>query len=67
MERHFVNDTMSRTIAGTPSQVKANLLALGEECGGIEEFVVVNQCYDFDFRMKTYELLAEAFGLEARD
>ncbi|MFP6868066.1 MAG: LLM class flavin-dependent oxidoreductase [Nitrospinota bacterium] len=66
MERHFVNDTLSRTIAGTPDGVKAQMLALGEEHGGIEEFVVVNQCYDFGFRMKTYELMAEAFELEPR-
>ena len=65
MERHFVDDTLARTIAGTPDEVKAKLLELGEQTG-VDEFVVVNQCYDFDFRMKTYALLAEAFGLEPR-
>ncbi len=65
MERHFVADTLSRTIAGTPDEVKAKLLELVERTG-VDELVVVNQCYDFDFRIRTYELLAEAFELEPR-
>jgi luciferase family oxidoreductase group 1 len=66
MERAFVSDTLSRTIAGTPEEVKARMLALGEETG-VDEFVVVNQCHDFGFRLKTYELLAEVFELETRE
>jgi luciferase family oxidoreductase group 1 len=65
MERAFAEDTVSRTIAGTPEQVKEKLLKLGEEFG-VDEFVVVNQCSDFAFRLKTYELLAEVFELEGR-
>lgn len=65
MERAFAEDTISRTIAGTPEQVKARLLELGEEFD-VDEFVVVNQCSDFEFRLKTYELLADVFELKPR-
>lgn len=66
MERAFAEDTISRTVAGTPVQVKERLLNLGEEFG-VEEYVVVNQCSDFNFRLRTYELLAEVFDLKPRE
>ncbi len=64
-ERAFAEETINRTIAGTPDQVKERMLKLGEEFG-VDEFVVVNQCSDFQFRLRTYELLAEAFKLPPR-
>jgi len=51
-----------RQIIGTPDQVKEKLLALGADYG-VDEFVVVSICYDFAARVRSYELLAEAFGL----
>ena len=64
-ERALVEHNRQRTIAGTPEQVKARLLALGAEYG-VDEFVVVTITHDFKARLRSYELLAEAFGLEPR-
>jgi alkanesulfonate monooxygenase SsuD/methylene tetrahydromethanopterin reductase-like flavin-dependent oxidoreductase (luciferase family) len=51
-----------RQIVGAPEQVKERLLALGEAYG-VDEFVVVSICYDFAARLRSYELLSEAFEL----
>ena len=51
-----------RQVVGAPEQVKAQLLALGETYGA-GEFVVVSICYDFAARLRSYELLAQVFGL----
>ena len=50
----------------TPEQVKARLLAIGEQYD-VDEFVVVTITYDFAARLRSYELLAEAFGLQPRE
>ena len=52
-----------RSIAGAPEQVRDRLLGtMGEACG-VNEFVVVTITHDFKARMRSYELLAEAFAL----
>ena len=51
-----------RTIAGTPEQVKARLAEMARACG-VEEVVVVTICHDFQARLRSYELLAQAFEL----
>lgn len=53
-----------RGIAGTPEQVRARLLAMGEEYG-VSDFVVLTITYDQRDRIRSYELLADAFALEA--
>jgi len=55
-----------RQVVGAPEQVRAELLALGEAYG-VDEFVVVTICHDFPSRVRSYELLAEVFGLRRRD
>ncbi len=52
-----------RQVVGAPEQVKAQLLTLAAEYG-VGEIVVVSICYDFAARVRSYELLAEAFDLE---
>ena len=54
-----------RQVVGAPEQVKAALLALGAAYG-VDEFVVVTICHDFAARLRSYELLAEAFALSPR-
>jgi alkanesulfonate monooxygenase SsuD/methylene tetrahydromethanopterin reductase-like flavin-dependent oxidoreductase (luciferase family) len=54
-----------RSIAGTPEQVRDRLWAMGETCG-VNEFVVVTITHDFKARLRSYELLAEAFGLDGQ-
>ena len=53
-----------RAIVGTPQQVRERLLALAETHGA-EELVVVTITYDYASRLRSYELLAEVFGLVA--
>ncbi len=36
------------------------------ELYGVDELVIVSICYDFSARVRSYELLAEAFGLKPR-
>jgi luciferase family oxidoreductase group 1 len=54
-----------RMVVGAPEQVKDELLALAAAYG-VDELVVVSICHDAAVRRRSYELLAEAFGLECR-
>jgi hypothetical protein len=45
--------------------VRDRLLALGERCG-VSEFVVLTIAHDVKARLRSYELLADAFGLPRR-
>ena len=61
----IVHHTRQRTIAGAPEQVRDRLLALGQEYG-VDEFVIVTMTHDFKARVRSYELMAEAFTLSPR-
>ena len=50
-----------RSVVGTPEQVRTKLLTLAERHGA-EELVVVTITYDYASRLRSYELLAKAFG-----
>lgn len=52
-----------RSIVGTKEQVRMKLLALAD-AHGAEELVVVTITYDYAARLRSYELLAEAFALK---
>lgn len=65
-ERAIVRHNRRRTIAGTPESVRTSLVALGEAYA-VREFVVVTICHDFTARVRSYELLAEAFSLAPRE
>jgi luciferase family oxidoreductase group 1 len=54
-----------RQVVGAPEQVREQLLALAAAYG-VQELVIVSICYDFAARLRSYELLAEVFGLERR-
>ena len=54
-----------RQIVGAPEQVRERLLALAASYA-VEELVVVSICFDFTARMRSYELLAEAFEMPRR-
>lgn len=64
-ERAFARDIDSRTIAGDPERVEKALGALASK-HKVDELVIVNVMHSFEARLKSYELLAEAFGLEKR-
>jgi luciferase family oxidoreductase group 1 len=54
-----------RTIAGAPEQVRTRLLALASDYG-VDELVIVTITHDPKARVRSYELLAQAFELEER-
>lgn len=64
-ERLRIAFNRRRMVIGTPDQAKAQLLALAEAYG-VAELVIVSICYDFAARLRSYELVAQAFGLTAR-
>ena len=53
-----------RTIVGTPDQVQAGIAAAAREYGA-HEVIVVAITYAHEARMRSYELIADAFGLSS--
>ncbi|MBV9904581.1 MAG: LLM class flavin-dependent oxidoreductase [Alphaproteobacteria bacterium] len=62
-EEKLLATVSKRSIVGTGAQVKARLTELAN-AHGAEELVVVTITYDYASRLKSYELLAQAFGLK---
>jgi alkanesulfonate monooxygenase SsuD/methylene tetrahydromethanopterin reductase-like flavin-dependent oxidoreductase (luciferase family) len=60
--RAIVQRERARAVIGTPDAVKARLLALKEQFGA-DELMVITITGDYATRLRSYELLAEAFGL----
>ncbi len=65
LERAAIARTRSRTVLGTPAEVKARLEAM-VAAHGADELVIVTITHDFAARVRSYELIAEAFGLARR-
>ena len=61
-EMDIVRHNRGRIVAGTPAPVRARLLEHAAEYGA-DEIVVVTITHDVKARVRSYELLAEAFGL----
>jgi alkanesulfonate monooxygenase SsuD/methylene tetrahydromethanopterin reductase-like flavin-dependent oxidoreductase (luciferase family) len=51
-----------RITAGTPEQVRAGIETIAHQYGA-DEVIVVTITYDHAARLRSYELLADAFGL----
>ncbi len=62
-ELAIVRHARRRTVAGAPEQVRAALLALAADYG-VDELVVVTIAHEFKARLRSYELVAQAFELE---
>jgi luciferase family oxidoreductase group 1 len=58
-------DTEERYVVGTPERVHARVTALADETGA-DEVTVLTSIHDHDDRLRSYGLLAEAFGLRVR-
>jgi luciferase family oxidoreductase group 1 len=54
-----------RSIVGSPETVRAGVEEVASEYGA-DEVIVVTITYDHEMRRRSYELLAEAFGLQPR-
>ncbi|MDA0351103.1 MAG: LLM class flavin-dependent oxidoreductase [Chloroflexi bacterium] len=63
-ELDYIVYSRSRAAIGDPAMVKARLEALATELD-VDELVLLTITYDFAHRVRSYELIAEAFGLEA--
>ena len=63
MEREVIRDYRSRLTIGTPTVVRDRLLEL-QKATGADELMITSLVYGFENRIKTYELLAEAFELQ---
>ena len=63
-ERARLSQRNKHTIAGTPDEVRSHLEALSES-HGVDEFVVITICHEFEDRLRSYELLSNAFQLQA--
>jgi luciferase family oxidoreductase group 1 len=55
-----------RGVIGSPAKVAAQLNEVGDAYGA-DEVIVVTITYDHEARKRSYELIAEAVGLEPRD
>lgn len=64
-ERERAAYQRQRMASGTPEQVKAQLTKLAADYG-VDEVVAVTITHDFADRLRSYELLAEAFELTPR-
>jgi luciferase family oxidoreductase group 1 len=64
-ERMIVEHARRRRIAGTPAQCRERLQALAAEYG-TDEVVIVTITESWPTRLRSYTLLAEAFGLTPR-
>ena len=62
-QRERLSVRNKHTIAGTPDEVKQHLETLAE-LHQVNEFVVVTICHEFEDRLRSYQLLSEAFSLQ---
>lgn len=63
-ELEKLKENRKRTIIGTPKQVRAKLEHLSEQYE-TDEFMIITNIYDFEKKVRSYELLAETFDLKA--
>jgi alkanesulfonate monooxygenase SsuD/methylene tetrahydromethanopterin reductase-like flavin-dependent oxidoreductase (luciferase family) len=63
-ELDYIAHLRRRSIYGSPSEVRDRLEELSAEYD-VDEFIVVTITYDFAKRVRSYELLAEEFGITA--
>ncbi len=64
-ERAVIEHNKANRIVGDPAYVEAQLQDLAARHGA-EELVVLTITYDFAARLRSYELIAEAFGMSQR-
>ncbi len=57
---YYAETLATNMIVGSPSQCRAGIEALAGEYG-VDEVMVVNVCYHFKDRLRSYELLSRAF------
>ena len=63
-EKRIVEANRANRFTGYPESLKEELTAYAEE-NGLDELVILTITYDFEKRLRSYELLADAFELTA--
>ncbi|MFC7440805.1 LLM class flavin-dependent oxidoreductase [Laceyella putida] len=61
-DRYRIQENRKRMIVGSKEQVREQILALGLEYE-TDEIMIVSLIHDFEAKLRSYRLLAEAFGL----
>ncbi|MBL6750617.1 MAG: LLM class flavin-dependent oxidoreductase [Nevskia sp.] len=61
-EREIVRQNKALTLVGTPAQVRERIEAMARDCGA-DEVMVVTNVHSHEERLRSYELLAAAFGM----
>ncbi len=61
-ERHYIRGQRARTVVGDPARCKAQLVELAAQYSA-DELMVVTITGDYASRLRSYELLAQAFAL----
>lgn len=62
MEKELLESIKRRRVIGTPEQVKQRLLELAEDYD-VEEIIINSPIHDEQARIRSYELIAQAFGM----
>ncbi len=65
LERERASQARSKVVIGGPERTAAGLRALAEEFD-VDELAVLTVCHDLAARRRSYELLADAVGLDPR-
>jgi luciferase family oxidoreductase group 1 len=60
--RRYVEESSRGSIEGTPEEVREHIVRVAESYGSTDVGVVTN-CYAFEDRVRSYELVAQVFGL----
>ncbi|MCA1612633.1 MAG: LLM class flavin-dependent oxidoreductase [Acidobacteria bacterium] len=60
--RHHVEHWSQSFIEGTPGQIRDTITELARRYN-TDDFLIVTNCYSFEYRVRSYELLSDAFGL----
>jgi len=63
-QRRIIENQSKLWIVGSPETVKRQIEAKVAESGA-DEVIVTTTAWDYDMRLRSYRLLAEAFGLQA--
>lgn len=61
-DRYRIEENRNRMIVGNPEQVKQKILQMSKEYN-TDEFMLVSIIHDFEAKLKSYQLVAKAFGL----
>ena len=64
-EKRVAEEGRRRGVVGDPATVKARLEDIAASCK-VDEIMIVTICHDAEARRRSYELIAEAFGLAPR-